>query len=576
MATDTGSAGATIARPADIGLRRDVGLIGAIWSSETSIIGSGWLFAGLGAAAAAGAAAIYGWIIGGICVVILALVHAELGGMYPVAGGTARFPHLAFGSVAGISFGFFSWLQAVTVAPVEVYAVIQYGSYYVQSSSDPTNQWKNVFVGGKVTDLGFVLAIVLMAAFTALNFLAVKYFARVSNTIMWWKIAVPVLAIIVLFFKFHPSNFTAGVAGPNNGSGGFMPFGIKAVFGAIPGAGIVFSYLGFEQADQLAGEIKNPGKNLPKAIIISVLIGTMVYVLAQVVLIGATPTDLLHNGFAGISKITTGPLANPATAVTTYPFAAISGLAGLAWLATILHIDAFVSPFGTGMIYQTSTSRVGYGLARNRYYPQIFQRTSRYGVPWISLIISFVFGIFFLLPFPSWQALVGLVTGASVLMYAGAPLSLSAFRSQVPDTPRPYKVPGAVWFSPLAFIIANMIIYWSGFNVIWKLGVCLVIGYVLIAICMMFDPERPPLDWKSAQWLPVYLIGMGIISWQGQYGSGAPPINTGRIPFWWDMLIVAAFALVIFFWAQWTKLPREEVEVLVAKQSVVMGDAPAE
>ena len=576
MATDTGSAGATIARPADVGLRRDVGLIGAIWSSETSIIGSGWLFAGLGAAAAAGAAAIYGWIIGGICVVILALVHAELGGMYPVAGGTARFPHLAFGSVAGISFGFFSWLQAVTVAPVEVYAVIQYGSYYVHGSSGSTSQWANIFVDGKATDLGFVVAIVLMAAFTALNFLAVKYFARVSNTIMWWKIAVPVLAIIVLFFKFHPGNFTAGVAGPNNGSGGFMPFGIKAVFGAIPGAGIVFSYLGFEQADQLAGEIKNPGKNLPRAIIISVLIGTLVYCLCQIVLIGATPTDLLHNGFAGISKITSGPLANPATAVTTYPFAAIAGLAGLGWLSVILHIDAFVSPFGTGMIYQTSTSRVGYGLARNRYYPQIFQRTSRYGVPWISLIISFVFGIFFLLPFPSWQALVGLVTGASVLMYAGAPLSLSAFRSQVPDTPRPYKVPGAVWFSPLAFVIANMIIYWSGFNVIWKLGVCLVIGYVLIAICMAFDPERPPLDWKSAQWLPFYLIGMGIISWQGQYGSGAPPINTGRIPFWWDMLIVAAFSLVIFFWAQWSKLPREEVEVLVAKQSVVMGDAPVD
>ena len=576
MATDTGSAGATIARPADVGLRRDVGLIGAIWSSETSIIGSGWLFAGLGAAAAAGAAAIYGWIIGGVCVVILALVHAELGGMYPVAGGTARFPHLAFGSVAGISFGFFSWLQAVTVAPVEVYAVIEYGSYYVHSTSNPTSQWANVFVDGKATDLGFVLAIVLMAAFTALNFLAVKYFARVSNTIMWWKIAVPVLAIIVLFFYFKPGNFTAGVAGPNNGSGGFMPFGLKAVFGAIPGAGIVFSYLGFEQADQLAGEIKNPGKNLPKAIIISVLIGTLVYCLCQIVLIGATPTDLLHNGFAGISKITTGPLANPATAVSTYPFAAIAGLAGLGWLAIILHIDAFVSPFGTGMIYQTSTSRVGYGLARNRYYPQIFQRTSRYGVPWISLIISFVFGIFFLLPFPSWQALVGLVTGASVLMYAGAPLSLSAFRSTVPDTPRPYKIPGAVWFSPLAFIVANMIIYWSGFNVIWKLGVCLVIGYVLIAIAMAFDPERPPLDWRSAQWLPVYLIGMGIISWQGQYGSGAPPINTGRIPFWWDMLIVAVFSLVIFFWAQWVKLPREEVEVLVAKQSVVMGDAPVD
>jgi len=578
MSTDTGSAGASVARPADVGLRRDVGLIGAIWASETSIIGSGWLFAGLGAAAAAGSAAIYGWLIGGVCVIILALVHAELGGMFPVAGGTARFPHLAFGSVAGISFGFFSWLQAVTVAPVEVYAVLQYGSYYVHSTSDPTNQWQNLFSNGKVTDLGFVSAIVLMGLFTLLNFLAVKYFAMVSNTITWWKVAIPVLTIIVLFFKFHGANFTAGVAGAIDGKGGFMPFGIKAVFGAIPGAGIVFSYLGFEQADQLAGEIKNPAKNLPRAIIISVLIGTLVYVLAQVVLIGATQPDLLHNGFPGIAVLAAGKssLATAATAVTSYPFAAIAGLAGLGWLSTLLHIDAFISPAGTAAIYQTSTSRVGYGLARNRYYPQIFQKTNRFGVPWVSLILSFVFGIFFLLPFPSWQALVGLVTGASVLMYAGAPLSLSAFRSQLPEAPRPYRVPGAVWFSPLAFIIANMIIYWSGFNVIWKLGVCLVIGYVLIGIMMIFDPERPPLDWRSAQWLPVYLIGMGIISWMGQFGSGAPPINTGRIPFWWDMLVVAGFSLAIFYWAQYSKLSREEVEVLVEKQSSRMGDLDVE
>ena len=125
MATDTSSTGAPLTQPADIGLRREMGLIGATWASETSIIGSGWLFAGMGAAVVAGPAAIYGWLIGGACAIVLALLHAELGGMYPVAGGTARFPHLAFGSVAGVSFGFFSWLQAVTVAPVEVYAVMQ-------------------------------------------------------------------------------------------------------------------------------------------------------------------------------------------------------------------------------------------------------------------------------------------------------------------------------------------------------------------------------------------------------------------------------------------------------------------
>jgi amino acid transporter len=590
MASDTGSVGIPESRPGDVGLRREMGLVGASWASTTSVIGSGWLFAGLGAAAAVGPAAIYGWIIGAVAVVILALIHAELGAMYPVSGGTARFPHLAFGSVAGTSFGFFSWLQAVTVAPIEVYAVLQYGSYYLQDTADPTNQWQNWYANGKITDLGFVTAIVFMAIFLAINFLAVRLFARVSNVITWWKVIVPVLTIIVFFFYFKPGNFSAGAAGAIDGNGGFLPFGVKALFGAIPGAGIVFSYLGFEQADQLAGEIKDPQKNLWKAILIAVGIGCVVYIGAQVVLIGAMPSDLLANGFTGIAHITTGNLAANAAAVGAYPFAAIAGLIGLRWLSIVLHIDAFVSPAGTAMIYQTSTSRIGYGLARNKYYPKWLQWTDSRGVPWFSLIVAFVFGLFFLLPFPSWQALVGLVTGASVLMYAGAPLSLTAFRHQVPDTIRPYRVPGAVWFSPLAFVIANLIIYVSGFVVIWKLGVCIVIGYAIIGlfrvlhrmgVSSIFEGDPPPLDWRSAQWLPVYLIGMGIISWLGQYPDaavsppGAPPINTDTIPFGWDFLVVTVFSLIIFFWAQATKLPRETMLQRVAEQSVTHGDIPA-
>ncbi len=124
MATE--SVAATPKAPSDVGLKREMGLIGATWSSETSIIGSGWLFGALFAAQAAGTAALLGWVIGGVAIIVLALVHAELGGMYPVSGGTARFPHFAFGSVAGISFGFFSYVQAVTVAPIECFAVMQY------------------------------------------------------------------------------------------------------------------------------------------------------------------------------------------------------------------------------------------------------------------------------------------------------------------------------------------------------------------------------------------------------------------------------------------------------------------
>jgi amino acid transporter len=546
---------ATATRPADVGLKREMGLIGATWASETSIIGSGWLFGSLYASQAVGGASVLAWAIAGVVVIILALCHAELGAMYPVSGGTARFPHFAFGSVAGIGFGFFSYVQAVTIAPIECFAFMQYASYYWPSIYDAKK--------GNVTGTGFVLTIVLMAVFTAVNFLAMRIFARVNNVITWWKVAIPVLAIIVLLFKFKGGNFTAGGAG-------FMPGGIKALTASLPAAGIIFAYSGFEQADQLAGEIKNPGRNLPRAIIIAVLIGTLVYCLLQVAFIGAMPTNQLTHGFAGITN--TGILAGP--------FAGLSAVVGLGWLATLLRVDAFVSPSGTGLIYVTGTSRVSYGLSRNRYYPQIFGKTSAAGVPWVGLIFAFIVGLFFLLPFPSWHSLVGLITGASVLMYAGAPLSLGAFRRQVPEANRPYRMPAAAVLAPAAFVVADLLIYWSGFEVIWKLGIVLVIGYVIMAAFMAFDKHRPPLDWKSAQWLPVWLLGMGVISWLGQYAGAAsadkhpqPPTNTGTIPFWWDMLIVAGFSLVIYFWAMATRLPKDEMQRLVTMQA---GVEPAE
>ena len=535
---------ATETVPTDVGFKRELGLIGATWASETSIIGSGWLFAPLTAALLIGGGAWLAWIIAAVVVIILALAHAELGAMYPVSGGTARFPHFAFGSVAGIGFGFFSYVQAVTIAPIECYAFVTYASYY----------WPGLFDAktDKITGAGLLVTVVLMAVFTAVNFLAMRTFAKVNNTITWWKVLVPVLAIIVLAFKFTPSNFTAGGVG-------LFPGGIRGLTAALPLSGIIFAYSGFEQADQLAGEIKNPGRNLPRAIIISILIGTAIYCLLQIVFIGALPASAIGHGLQHIT--------NPE--ILAGPFAAVAALGGITWLAHILRIDAFVSPSGTGLIYTTGTSRISYGLARNRYAPQIFGRVSSNGVPWVGLIFAFLFGLVFLLPFPSWRSLVGIIVDASVLMYAGAPLSVGAFRRRLPDADRPYKVPGGSIISPLAFVIAGLIMYWSGLEVIWKLGVVLVIGYILIGVSMAFDSQRPPLDWKSAQWLLPFLIGMGIISWQGQFSGGAvaAPVNTNRIPFWWDMLIVAAFCLVIYYWAMATTLPKEEMLDLINRQA---------
>src|SRR5579875_1825229 len=225
MATETGPASTSVTRPADVGLKREMGLIGAMWSSETSLIGSGWLFGALYAAQTAGTASLVAWGIAGVIIIVLALIHSELGGMYPVAGGTARFPHFAFGSVAGASFGFFSWLQAVTVAPIECFAVMEYGQFWFNSHHFVIyNATTKVTTGP-----GFAITIGLLAIFTAINFLAMRLFSKVNAAITWWKVAIPVLAIIVLFTKFHASNFGAG--------GGFMPGGIQSLFGAIPTAG---------------------------------------------------------------------------------------------------------------------------------------------------------------------------------------------------------------------------------------------------------------------------------------------------------------------------------------------------
>jgi len=167
-----------------VSLKREIGLIGLLWASTGSIIGSGWLFGAQKALVTAGPAAVISWVIGGVAILVLALVHAELGGMYPVSGGSARFPHYAFGGAAGASFGWFSFLQAATVAPIEVSAVIGYATHYSFAQG-----WLNA--NQTLTPSGLVVAVVLMALISSINFLGVRMLAATNSTATWWKVGVP-------------------------------------------------------------------------------------------------------------------------------------------------------------------------------------------------------------------------------------------------------------------------------------------------------------------------------------------------------------------------------------------------
>jgi amino acid transporter len=518
----------------DEGLKRDVGFVGLLFISEGSIIGSGWLFGALFVSTIGGPAAVIAWLIGSFAVVLLALVHAELGGMFPVSGGTTRFPHYAFGALAGASFGWFSWLQAAGTAPIEVEAAVQYSSNYWHGLTHTVN--------GTVvlTGIGYLVAVVMMALFTVVNLFGIRFLMRANNAITAWKILIPVATIFVLFFThFDGSNFTRG--------GGFAPFGVKGVLEAVSAGGAVFALVGFEQAVQLGGESRNPQRDMPRAVIFSMLIGATIYILLQVVFIGALPHSALAHGWANVSF--EGIFG---------PFAGLAKGLGLGWLAYILYADAIIAPSGSALVYTTTTSRISFGMAKNGSFPAAFEKTSKKtNVPIVGLVFTFLMGLLLFLPFPGWQSLVGFITSATVLMYAGAPLALGALRLQKPDAPRPYRLPWARALAPLSFIAANFIIYWSGWGVDWKLYVAVLLGYVLMGISRLThaNPIEPPMEWASAIWLWPYLAGMALISFLGQFGGGRQVI-----PFYWDLAAVAGWSLIVYYTALRLRLPDEAVD----------------
>src|SRR5215469_9051424 len=149
--------------PGEHHLRREVGLRGLTLISLGSIIGSGWLLGALTASkAAGGGGSLLSWILAGAVLALLALVHAELGSTYPVSGGTARFPFLIFGAAGGFTGGWMAWVQAVTIAPIEVEATRGYlNSHYKSLGLISTN--------GTLTSNGIGWGAVFMLVFTIIN-----------------------------------------------------------------------------------------------------------------------------------------------------------------------------------------------------------------------------------------------------------------------------------------------------------------------------------------------------------------------------------------------------------------------
>src|SRR5690349_24504132 len=160
MTTETTQTTSTGEQPQ---LKRHVGIVGLLFASVGSIIGSGWLFGALNASVTAGPAAVISWALGGVMILMIALVYAELGTMYPLSGGVVRYPHLSFGSFASYTTGWITWVAVATTAPIEVEAALQYATKYY-----PFTVEKTLSDGSTVqtlTGVGYGVAVALLALF---------------------------------------------------------------------------------------------------------------------------------------------------------------------------------------------------------------------------------------------------------------------------------------------------------------------------------------------------------------------------------------------------------------------------
>ncbi len=480
---------------ADRNLRKTMGLNHLLFLSLSAIIGSGWLLASLHAVAVAGPAAIISWVIGGIFVILISLTYAELSGMLPRSGAIVRYPHLTHGAYTGWFIGWTYWLSAITVPAIEAEAVVTYvggqvgGNFVTLSYGQYVMTWPN--------GIGFFVG--LMALFFVLNFFGIRLLSEVNRWFTWWKIVIPSLTAIFMFTIFKGSNFTSLSFG---GTHGFAPFGTAPIFEALATTGIVFSYLGFRQALDYAGEARNPQRHVPMATILSVIIAMAIYVGLQIGFIGIVNWHAagVHIGdWVGLntSHWATSPL--------------VSGLqaAGVGWLASfayVLLVDAGISPSATGWVYMGTSTRTNYGLSVNGMLWRALQWPNRWGIPWVSAVIAVVIGCIFVIPAASWTALVGFITSTTALTYIMGGVGLPVMRKYAPNLARPFRLPHAWFWAPVGFLAAWMLVYWSTYAVLVQ-----VYGAVFIGLPIFVWYYAPVKGWFETAGSKAAGIALGFV-----------------------------------------------------------------
>jgi APA family basic amino acid/polyamine antiporter len=442
--------GATDLRPE---LARDLGLSHAGAVVVGTIIGSGIFLVPSEMMQAVGSARLVylAWIVGGLLSFFGALTYAELGAMKPQAGGEYVYVRDAYGPLAGFLY---SWTWFLIAKPASI-ATITTGLVRILETFPAFSFFSRVLFSPAGSSHFFTLTYGQLVAIAAtimiswLNYIGVRRAGEFQFLFTLLKVAI-ILGIVAIGFSYSGgtwANFATDFSGAKGGEAGF--------FAALVAA--LWAYDGWNDLNMVAGEIRNPQRNIPLALIWGVATVGGLYIL-----VNAAVQYVLPAAAVAVSE-------RPASDAV----ALVLGHAGASLVSTGMAISMLVTLNGTIM----SGARVPFATARDGYFFQaIAQVHPRFHTPSLAIVVQCALAIVLLLLGGSFRQLFSLAIFAEWMFYMIAGSTVFIFRRRAPNAVRPYRVPGYP-VVPAVFVLvsATLLYYTFTDNLKSSAGGCLAI-----------------------------------------------------------------------------------------------------
>jgi basic amino acid/polyamine antiporter, APA family len=426
----------------------ETGLIRGLTPSATmamvvgSVIGTGVFLKAAVMAQLAGtpAAVLAAWLAAGLLSIAGALVYAELGVLLPQAGGEYVYLRTAYGEAVAFAYG---WMRFVVGSTGTIAAAAVAFSIFASPLVPFNAVWveHNFRIFGQAFQWRFgtqqLTAVVIILILSAINSVGVAFGGTVQSFLTVLKIF-GIGAIVIGIFFWSKSGTWSNFSSSDRGHSwtGMSAFG-AAMLSAL------WAYNGWNQMPMVAGEVRQPGRNLPRALIVGMLIVTLVYLVANLAYFYALPVSEV------MSASSTGhPDALPVATKAAKTFLGLTG-------TKVVSVIFIVSTLGATHGCILACARVPFAMARDGiFFPSIGSLSESTRVPVLSIIVQGAWSCVLAVS-GTFDQLTDCVIFASWIFYGLVTFSVIVLRRKMPEAPRPYKTLGypAV---PVVFVLVTV------------------------------------------------------------------------------------------------------------------------